>query len=129
MRLCFKSKRSAREKRVRKVYGKRQFKVIYPGVAQLVARLTGGQEAAGSSPVTRTKKAISAFCRNCFFIKLALLQMLGRCKSVVILSISVRISSHAQLDSSELAFLRMTKTQNDNEFRETDGFRLSRNLS
>ena len=28
----------------------------YPGVAQLVARLTGGQEAAGSSPVTRTKK-------------------------------------------------------------------------
>ena len=26
-----------------------------PGVAQLVARLTGGQEAAGSSPVTRTK--------------------------------------------------------------------------
>ncbi len=28
---------------------------LYPGVAQLVARLTGGQEAAGSSPVTRTK--------------------------------------------------------------------------
>ena len=56
----------------------------------------------------RAKKAISAFCRNCFFIKLALLQMLGRYKSVVILSISVRISSHAQLDSSELAFLRMT---------------------
>ena len=27
----------------------------YPGVAQLVACLTGGQEAAGSSPVTRTK--------------------------------------------------------------------------
>ena len=27
----------------------------YPGVAQVVARLTGGQEAAGSSPVTRTK--------------------------------------------------------------------------
>ena len=26
----------------------------FPGVAQLVARLTGGQEAAGSSPVTRT---------------------------------------------------------------------------
>ena len=26
----------------------------YPGVAQLVACLTGGQEAAGSSPVTRT---------------------------------------------------------------------------
>ena len=29
----------------------------YPGVAQLVARLTGGQEAAGSSPVTRTKNS------------------------------------------------------------------------
>ena len=29
--------------------------VSYPGVAQLVARLTGGQEAAGSSPVTSTK--------------------------------------------------------------------------
>ena len=28
----------------------------YPGVAQVVARLTGGQEAAGSSPVTRTIK-------------------------------------------------------------------------
>ena len=28
----------------------------YPGVAQLVACLTGGQEAAGSSPVTRTKE-------------------------------------------------------------------------
>ena len=27
---------------------------MFPGVAQLVARLTGGQEAAGSSPVTRT---------------------------------------------------------------------------
>ena len=29
-----------------------------PGVAQLVARLTGGQEAAGSSPVTRTKSSV-----------------------------------------------------------------------
>ena len=29
---------------------------FYPGVAQLVARLTGGQEAACSSHVTRTKK-------------------------------------------------------------------------
>ena len=28
----------------------------YPGVAQLVACLTGGQEAAGSSPVTRTNE-------------------------------------------------------------------------
>ena len=28
--------------------------ISYPGVAQLVACLTGGQEAAGSSPVTRT---------------------------------------------------------------------------
>ena len=29
--------------------------IMFPGVAQLVACLTGGQEAAGSSPVTRTK--------------------------------------------------------------------------
>ena len=29
---------------------------LHLGVAQLVARLTGGQEAAGSSPVTPTKK-------------------------------------------------------------------------
>ena len=28
----------------------------YPGVAQLVARLNGVQEAAGSTPVTRTNK-------------------------------------------------------------------------
>jgi hypothetical protein len=28
---------------------------LFPGVAQLVARLTGGQEAVGSSPATRTK--------------------------------------------------------------------------
>lgn len=27
---------------------------FYPGVAQLVARLTGGQEAGGSSPLTQT---------------------------------------------------------------------------
>ena len=27
----------------------------YPGVAQMVARLNGVQEAAGSNPVTRTK--------------------------------------------------------------------------
>ena len=32
--------------------------VIHPGVAQLVARLTGGQEAAGSSPVTRTSRSV-----------------------------------------------------------------------
>lgn len=30
----------------------------YPGVAQLVACLTGGQEAAGSSPVTRTMTSV-----------------------------------------------------------------------
>ena len=30
----------------------------YPGVAQVVARLTGGQEAAGSSPVTRTIQSV-----------------------------------------------------------------------
>ena len=30
----------------------------YPGVAQLVARLTGGQEAASSSLVTRTKSTV-----------------------------------------------------------------------
>ena len=28
---------------------------MYPGVAQMVARLNGVQEAAGSNPVTRTK--------------------------------------------------------------------------
>ena len=32
---------------------------INPGVAQLVACLTGGQEAAGSSPVTRTMRSIT----------------------------------------------------------------------
>ena len=32
------------------------------GVAQLGARLTGGQEAAGSSPVTPTKNPNSALC-------------------------------------------------------------------
>ena len=37
-------------------YLSRQKYGIYPGVAQLVARLTGGQEAAGSSPVTRTSQ-------------------------------------------------------------------------
>ena len=30
----------------------------HPGVAQVVARLTGGQEAAGSSPVTRTISSV-----------------------------------------------------------------------
>ena len=29
---------------------------IFPGVAQMVARLNGVQEAAGSNPVTRTKQ-------------------------------------------------------------------------
>ena len=32
----------------------------YPGVAQLVARLIWDQEAAGSSPVTRTKKSLKS---------------------------------------------------------------------
>ena len=35
-----------------------------PGVAQLVACLTGGQEAAGSSPVTRT--TVGGFCGHRF---------------------------------------------------------------
>ncbi len=34
--------------------GKQGTEVEYPGVAQLVACLTGGQEAVGSSPATRT---------------------------------------------------------------------------
>ena len=33
--------------------------VVIPGVAQLVARLTGGQEAVSSSLATRTKKGSS----------------------------------------------------------------------
>ena len=36
---------------------------FYPGVAQLVARLTGGQEAACSSHVTRTKEKPTIFNR------------------------------------------------------------------
>lgn len=38
-----------------------------PGVAQLVACLTGGQEAAGSSPVTRTIKKPSFQIERWFF--------------------------------------------------------------
>ena len=37
-------------------YDNRALKSTYPGVAQMVARLNGVQEAAGSNPVTRTKK-------------------------------------------------------------------------
>ena len=42
--------------------------VLYPGVAQLVAHLTGGQGAAGSSPVTRTTSE-QALYRLLFFCK------------------------------------------------------------
>ena len=45
--------------------GCRKWQPEYPGVAQMVARLNGVQEAAGSNPVTRTKTLksvmISAF--------------------------------------------------------------------
>ena len=34
------------------------FKISYPGVAQLVARLVWDQDAAGSNPVTRTKRPL-----------------------------------------------------------------------
>ena len=40
----------------------------YPGVAQLVARLTGGQEAASSSLVTRTIRIYRVFAINPFFM-------------------------------------------------------------
>ena len=40
---------------------------INPGVAQLVARLTGGQEAASSSLVTRTIKKAFRFMRKAFY--------------------------------------------------------------
>ena len=53
-------------------------KNIYPGVAQLVACLTGGQEAAGSSPVTRTKKQFQPFGWSCFLIWLAVFCICGR---------------------------------------------------
>ena len=42
----------------------------YPGMAQLVARLTGGQEAAGSSPVTRTKSAETAHAETADFFNM-----------------------------------------------------------
>ena len=38
-----------------------------PGVAQLVARLTGGQEAVSSSLATRTKKSLDAICVQTLF--------------------------------------------------------------
>ena len=37
-----------------------------PGVAQLVARLTGGQEAVSSSLATRTRKSLYAFAYRLF---------------------------------------------------------------
>ena len=40
----------------------------YPGVAQLVARLTGGQEAVSSSLATRTKKERWTFVHLSFFV-------------------------------------------------------------
>lgn len=41
--------------------------VVIPGVAQLVARLTGGQEAVSSSLATRTKKTVDK-SRRSFFV-------------------------------------------------------------
>ena len=40
-----------------------------PGVAQLVARLTGGQEAVSSSLATRTMKESNAFALDSFIIQ------------------------------------------------------------
>ena len=41
----------------------------YPGVAQMVARLNGVQEAAGSTPVTRTKRGTFRTGMLLFFIQ------------------------------------------------------------
>ena len=40
---------------------------IFPGVAQLVARLLWEQDAAGSNPVTRTKSPESAYAESGLF--------------------------------------------------------------
>ena len=42
----------------------------YLGVAQLVARYLGVVEAAGSSPVTQTKKSPTSTCLSDFFVAL-----------------------------------------------------------
>ena len=41
----------------------------YRGVAQLVAHMTGGHGAAGSSPVTPTTSEQSSLCSDLFFAK------------------------------------------------------------
>ena len=51
--------------------------ILFPGMAQLVARLTGGQEAAGSSPVTRTKNPNETFVSLGFFFWLAVFSPCG----------------------------------------------------
>ena len=43
------------------------FKTSYPGVAQLVARLVWDQDAAGSNPVTRTKRPLISCDRGLTF--------------------------------------------------------------
>ena len=46
--------------------------MCYPGVAQLVARLTGGQEVVSSSLVTRTKNKALASASALFLVQLSL---------------------------------------------------------
>ena len=47
-------------------YDNRALKSTYPGVAQMVARLNGVQEAAGSNPVTRTTSEQISLCSDVF---------------------------------------------------------------
>ena len=55
----------------------------HPGVAQLVARLTGGQEAVGSSPATRTiaVKAIDTIVSVALTFFYALKSLYSKCFS------------------------------------------------
>ena len=53
-------------------YYNRALKSAYPGVAQMVARLNGVQEAAGSNPVTRTTEGPEIARFQDFFLIFAL---------------------------------------------------------
>ena len=45
---------------------------MYPGVAQLVARLLWEQDAVGSSPATRTKSPLKSLISEGFFYSLSI---------------------------------------------------------
>ena len=49
---------------------------IFPGVAQLVARVVWDHQAAGSNPVTRTIEKTVDFCRRSFIL-LVFMQVTG----------------------------------------------------